>query len=255
MRHGVERSQNVETLPARRCSNETAHWRRWKTAVAQNAQTEVKLAKLAKLANLCRKANCWPEALCLADVACQMVRRNLETDQWMPDPMRLSLFSEAREQQDPKASVGGRSVDSEEVPRLIGELDSLSDSAVHDRQRQAMCDVLKETVDSFKRIDAGEIPIAGREGGYFARLIEAIDQSHHAEDIQCYIRLTELNPEGLYDESWFHSVYEDFEERVKAGRAAIEYIFLVPQLPLRVRHAGRCDRMARLKRPSIVVWS
>jgi len=95
------------------------------------------------------------------------------------------------------------------------------------RQRQAANAILQDCVESIRRIEQGEIQIAGREGAYFDRWIRRLDEGSGLQNVRAFIRLTAFEPHEIDGRSWFESFYRSLNEAAQSGRLEIEYIFLI----------------------------
>lgn len=120
-----------------------------------------------------------------------------------------------------------RTVHVDAIRQASQEIASLALHSATQRQRQAVNATVRDCLDSLRRIQRGQIPIPGKEAGYFKRLLERVETAAEPEHIRAFIRLTPFDPAQLAARSWFETVYRRFEQEVHRGRLAVDYIFLL----------------------------
>lgn len=120
-----------------------------------------------------------------------------------------------------------QAIETNAVHQATQEIAELATRSGTCRQREAAGAALRGCLDSLRCIHSGQIRIPGREGGYFTRLLECIDQAQKPEQIKAFIRLTAFEPEELIGKSWFERFYTRLDEAVRNEKLVIEYIFLL----------------------------
>jgi class 3 adenylate cyclase/pyrimidine deaminase RibD-like protein len=120
-----------------------------------------------------------------------------------------------------------QSIKTDAIRRATQEIAEVATRSGIPRQREAIGSTLRECLALLHKINQGEIPIPGREAGYFKRFLERIDEADGTEYFKAFIRLTAFEPEELINNSWFENFYSKLDAAVRAKKVVIEYIFLV----------------------------
>lgn len=95
------------------------------------------------------------------------------------------------------------------------------------RQREMSGAAVRECLESLRRINHGELRIAGREAGYFKRFLERLDEGLDVERVKAFIRLTPFAPDELSKLSWFETFYERLLDAAQKNKLLLEYVFLI----------------------------
>jgi hypothetical protein len=121
-----------------------------------------------------------------------------------------------------------RAMENNPIHRVIQEIATLATkSNKRDLQVQAVRRVLEALSNDLRHIHRGQVPIPGKEAGYFSRWLEIAQNCNDAEQVKAYIRITAFDPNDLLKSSWFNSFYEHLSRLVQSNKLSIRYIFLV----------------------------
>jgi pyrimidine deaminase RibD-like protein len=120
-----------------------------------------------------------------------------------------------------------RAMEANPIHRVINEIAVAAVKSNHPLQRPAIVKALNEALYAVKKIQNGQVPIPGREAGYFHRWIEVAERSHEPERVRAYIRIPAFDPDDLLAKNWFKGFYEKLTKLVNAGRLTIHYVFLI----------------------------
>ena len=96
-----------------------------------------------------------------------------------------------------------------------------------DIQRAAVQRVLEDSEHKLKRIQHGQVPIDGKEHGYFDRWLAVGERCTDSEQVKAYIRVSAFDPRNLLQDSWFTRFYDRLQQLVASNKLAIRYIFLI----------------------------
>lgn len=120
-----------------------------------------------------------------------------------------------------------RAMEANPIHQVISKIAVAAVKSNHPLQRSAIAKTLNETLFAVKKIQNGQVPIPGREAGYFHRWIEVVERSQSPERVRAYIRIPAFDPNDLLAKNWFKGFYDKLAKLVSAGRLTIKYVFLL----------------------------
>jgi len=120
-----------------------------------------------------------------------------------------------------------RAIEANPIHQSTQEIAILAVKASLHLQRAAIGSTLAECLGALRRIDSGQIPISGKEAGYFRRWVERVKGFEGAEHVKAYIRLPAFDPEDLLSKNWYAEFYDQLRDMVKSRKLTIRYVFLL----------------------------
>jgi hypothetical protein len=118
-------------------------------------------------------------------------------------------------------------VENNPIHQTTQEIAVLGIRTGNDLQRAAVNRALKACVEVLRHIHHGQIPVLGREAGYFRRWLERAEGYQGLQHVKAYVRLSAFKPGELASNSWFQEFYRRLEELVRSGKIRIQYVFLL----------------------------
>lgn len=122
----------------------------------------------------------------------------------------------------------GQSNNASAMLRGLRVLEGIARQSCSPAQREAIDIAMSMCLDPMLRNHSGQIQVPGKEAGYFARLLQRIEQvPRPPEQIKAFIRLAVFDPAELRSKSWFHTVYEKMSDAVRQKKLVIQYVFML----------------------------
>jgi len=97
----------------------------------------------------------------------------------------------------------------------------------NEADREAVSRTLNDCIATLRRIHAGQVPIPGREAGYFKRWLEIVEGKEKLQHVIAYIRIPSIQPGKLLTDNWFKTFYDKLRKLVRYKKVKIRYIFLL----------------------------